>query len=292
MEKRDIYQLVTDKVIEQLEKGVVPWAFPVSVRGAPKSMTTNKDYRGINFFLLLWSSFDSRYWVTFNQAKKLGGHIRKGEKSSLVVYWHWRSEEQLEALRQKTPNPAPCFPIYSIVFNVEQCEGITPPQDDTKIFEHSPIEEAERVIREMPNAPTIDYTHSNQPGYSPVVDTVIIPAARRFEKAERFYSVLFHELAHATGHEKRLNRQDSKKQRSFGSLDYSFEELVAEMTAAFLCAHCGIENQVEQSAAYIKGWLSVFRQDKKILLEAATAAQKATDYILGKRDAEEEAQNF
>lgn len=289
-EKRDIYQLVTDKVIEQLEKGFIPWSFPVSRKGAPKSMTTNKDYRGINFFLLLWSSFDSRYWLTFNQAKKLGGNIRKGEKSSLVVYWHWRSEEQLEMLRAKTPNPAPCYPIYSIVFNAEQCEGISAPPDDTKTFEHSPIEEVERIIQEMPNAPKIEHTHNDQPGYSAVLDTVVIPVARRFEKAESFYCTLFHELAHATGHESRLNRQDSKKQRSFGSPDYSFEELVAEMTAAFLCAHCGIENQVEQSAAYIKGWLSVFRQDKKILLDAATSAQKAADYILGKTNAGAEQQ--
>lgn len=279
-ERRDIYQLVTDRVIEQLEKGVIPWALPFSKKGAPKSMTTMKDYRGINFFLLWWASFDSRYWLTFNQAKKLGGNIRKGEKSSLVVYWHWRSEEQIEKLRETTTSPAPCYPIYSIVFNVEQCEGISAPQDDTQTFEHSPIEEAERIIKEMPNAPKIETTHNDQPRYSHELDRVAVPNARRFKNAEGFYSVLFHEMGHATGHASRLNRLDSKKNRSFGSPDYSFEELVAEMTAAFLCAHCGIENQFEHSAAYIKSWLLVLREDKKILLNAATAAQRAADYIL------------
>ena len=278
--RKDVYQIVTNKVIEQLEKGVVPWALPFSKRGRPKSMTTKKGYRGINFFLLLWEPFDSRYWLTFNQAKKLGGSIRKGEKSSLVVYWHWRSEEQIEMLKAKTQNPAPCYPIYSIVFNLEQCEGIDAPNDDTKTFEHSPIEEAERIIKEMPNAPAIEYKPEGQPCYLFESDTVVIPQAKRFERAEGFYSVLFHELAHATGHESRLNRLNAKNNGVYGSLEYSYEELVAEMTAAFLCAHCGIENRVEQSAAYINGWLRVFQQDKKILLSAATAAQKAADCIL------------
>jgi antirestriction protein ArdC len=110
---------------------------------------------------------------------------------------------------------------------------------------------------------------------------VSIPVARRFETAEDYYSTIFHELGHSTGHESRLNRLASTKHRSFGSEDYSFEELVAEMTAAFLCVHCGIENQVKPSASYIHSWLAVLRQDRKILLDAATAAQKATDHILG-----------
>lgn len=120
MEKINIYEMVTKAVIEQLEKGVIPWALPLSKKGAPKSMTTMKDYRGINFFLLSLASFGSRYWLTFNQAKKLGGSIRKGEKSSFVVYWHWRSEEQMERLREKTASPAPCYPIYSTVFNLDR----------------------------------------------------------------------------------------------------------------------------------------------------------------------------
>jgi len=281
-EKRDIYQIVTNQVIEQLEKGVVPWTLPLSKKGAPKSMTTKKHYRGINPFLLWWEPFDSRYWLTFNQVNKLGGRIRKGEKARFVIYWHWRTHEQIEKLKEKTANPAPCYPIYSTVFNLEQCEGISAPQDDTKTFEHSPIEEAERIIEQMPDAPKIEIRPTGNPCYDPDSDTVRIPSARRFEEAKGYYSVLFHELAHATGHEMRLNRLDSKKNRVFGSPEYSFEELVAEMTATFLCAHCEIENRVEQSAAYINGWLSVFRKDKKILLDAATAAQKAADYILGK----------
>lgn len=283
-ERKDIYQLVTNQVIEQLEQGVIPWKLSISEKGAPKSLTTQKNYLGINLFLLWWAPFDSRYWVTFNQAKKLGGSIRKGEKGRIVIYWHWRTEEQIEKLKEKTAAPAPCFAIYSTVFNLEQCEGINTPEDDTKTFEHSPIEEAARIIEQVPHAPRIEFMPMAQPGYDPDSDTVVIPGARRFEKNESYYAVLFHELAHATGHETRLNRLDSKKNREFGSPEYSFEELVAEMTAAFLCAHCGIENQVEHSAAYINSWLAVFRKDKKILLDAATAAQRAADYILGRAE--------
>jgi antirestriction protein ArdC len=283
-EKKDIYSLVTERIIDQLEKGVIPWTSSISKQGTPKSLITKKAYRGINPFVLWTAPFDSRYWLTFNQAQKLGGHVRKSEKGSPVVYWHWRSPAELAKLAEKTPHPAPCYPFYATVFNLEQCEGIDAPADDTKTFEHSPIEEAERLIAAMPNAPKFEYIHTDKPSYSALTDTLYIPVARRFETSEDYYCTLFHELGHSTGHESRLNRFTSQKNRSFGSPDYSFEELVAEMTAAFLCAHCGIENQVEQSASYIDGWLEAFRKDRKILIEAASAAQRATDYILGTQE--------
>jgi antirestriction protein ArdC len=235
---------------------------------------------------VFWGS--DHYWLTFRQALALGGNVRKGEKGAWVVYWHWRTAEDLEALRAQGKNPAPCYPIYSTVFNWAQCDGLEVPQDDTQTFTHTPREEAERIWREMPNAPKVEFKHDNSAGYAPTQDTIAMPHAQRFTQSEGFYAVLFHELAHATGHASRLNRLDSKKHRSFGSPEYSFEELVAEMTAAFLCAHCGMENRVEQSAAYIDGWLGVLRQDKKILLDAATAAQQAADYILGQSRNEEQ----
>lgn len=283
MNKSDIYQTITDRVIDQLQKGVVPWASPVSADGFPKNLISKKTYRGINIFLLFGAPYDSRYWLSFKQAKDQGGHVRKGEKGSPVVFWHWRTEEELAKLAQKTLNPAPCHPFYYTVFNVKQCEGIAAPSDDVQTFEHSPIEECERVIAEMPHCPEIEYIHIDKPGYSLKGDKLYVPMADRFQKPADYYCTIFHELAHATGHESRLNRQASQKQRSFGSPDYSFEELVAEMTAAFLCAHCGIENQsLDQSAAYIGSWLEVFKHDTEILLDAASAAQKAADYILNR----------
>lgn len=280
MNKKDIYQTITERVIEQLERGVVPWVAPVSA-GLPKSMTTKRDYRGINIFLLWNAPYDSRYWVTYKQAQHLGGNVRKGEKGSPVVFWHWRTEEEMAKLAQKTPNPAPCHPFYYTVFNVTQCEGIEAPADDVATFEHSPIEECERIIAAMPNRPEIKPSYGDGIFYRPSEDAVYIQGIHRFATPERYYASFFHELAHSTGHEKRLNRQASTKHREFGSPDYSFEELVAEMTAAFLCAHCGIANHAfDQSASYIDGWLSVFKKDTKILLEASSAAQKAADYIL------------
>jgi len=292
MTKKDIYQAITDRVIDQLESGVAPWVSPISAAGLPKSLTTKKDYRGINIFLLWNAPYDSRFWVTYNQAKKLGGHVRKGQKGSPVVFWHWRTDEEIARLAQKTPNPAPCHPFYYTVFNVKQCEGIEAPADDIKTFEHSPIEECERIIAAMPNRPEIKPSFTDRICYAPSEDAVYIHGIHRFTTVERYYASLFHELAHATGHESRLNRQASDKHREFGSPDYSFEELVAEMTAAFLCAHCGIANQAfDQSASYINGWLEVFRKDTKILLEASGAAQKAADYILNRSfEAEEQAE--
>lgn len=281
-EKRDIYQMVTDRIIEQLEAGVIPWNSPISQRGTPRNLVSEKDYRGINPFVLWTAPYDSRYWVTYRQAQGLGGNVKRGERGYPVVYWHWRSEEEMAKLAQKMSKPAPCYPFYSTVFNLEQCEGLQKPEDDTRIFEHEPRAEAERVIREMPNRPRLVNSHTERPFYQSSTDTVSVPVARRFETADYYYSTMFHELGHSTGHESRLNRLASAKNRSFGSEDYSFEELVAEMTAAFLCVHCGIENQVKPAASYIYSWLAVLRQDKKILLDAATAAQKATDYILGR----------
>lgn len=285
MQKKDIYQIVTGRIIAQLENGVIPWASPISRLGLPKSVATKKAYRGINIFLLWEAPYDSRYWVTYNQAEKLGGHVQKGERGSTVIYWHWRTEEEIAKLALKTPSPAPCYPFMFRVFNLEQCEGLAAPSDDTKTFEHSPLEECERIVASMPHAPAIEFTHGDKASYSLSTDKVYIPVPRRFERPADYYITLFHELGHATGHEIRLNRIASAKHREFGSPEYSFEELVAEMTAAFLCGHCGIENHViGDAASYINGWLPVLYCDKRILFDAATAAQRAADYILGLQD--------
>ena len=280
--KGDIYSIVTERIVEQLKNGVVPWHLPITQRGSAKNLISGKDYRGINPFILNSSPYESRYWVTFRQARNLGGTVRKGERGYPVVYWHWRSEEELKKLSTKTPAPARCFPLYYTVFNLNQCDGIKTPPDDTERFNHSPIEEAERVVREMPRPPSFTTTNKEAAYYIPSRDTICLPPLARFETAESYYSTLFHELGHSTGHESRLNRIASSKNRSFGSEEYSFEELVAEMTAAFLCTHCLIENQVSQSASYIDFWLAIFKKDRRILLDSATSAQRACDFILGK----------
>ena len=168
---------------------------------------------------------------------------------------------------------------YYSVFNLEQTEGLDIPKPQTRDF--PPIKKAEQVIHEMPSAPVIEH---NQPQayYQPSDDVVNMPKSNLFESDEEYYSTLFHELSHSTGHESRLNRDEISKISPFGSHDYSKEELVAEMGSAFLCGCCGIEpSTIENQAAYIQNWLTKLQRNKKWLIYAAAKAQKAADFILG-----------
>ncbi len=170
---------------------------------------------------------------------------------------------------------------YYNVFNLEQCEGIPTEKvpDNPRDFE--PIGEAEAVVQGMPQSPPIQHGATGA-WYMPATDTVSMPDAGHFSPPESYYSTLFHELSHASGHQSRLNRQTSTKPHRFGSRDYSQEELVAEMGAAFLCGHCGIEQAtVENSAAYIQGWLKKLKGDHRLVVIAAAQAQKAADFIMG-----------
>jgi len=281
----DLYQRVTDQVIDMLDKGVVPWRSPILGRtGArhPKNLHTGKPYRGVNVFLLAFTAwakgYESAYWLTYKQAKDRGGHARKDEKSSMVVFW-----KQLEVKDKKTDEPkmVPLLRYYN-VFNVTQCEGI--PIPDPANFTptpFNPIEAAEAIVKGYKDPPTIEHGGS-QAFYVPATDTIRIPEPTRFNKNEEYYGTLYHELSHSSGHSKRLNRKLDSELRPFGSPDYSREEMIAEMSAAFLCAHAGIYPAViDNTVSYISGWLGRLKQDKKLILQAASQAQRAADWILG-----------
>lgn len=283
----DIYQNVTDQIIAMLEKGVIPWSSPILGRhktGLPKNLESGKDYRGINSFLLAFTAwangYESSYWLTFNQAKQKKGSIRKGEQSSLVIFW-----KQYEVTDEETgePKKVPVLRYYR-VFNVAQCDGIAAP--DAAAFtpiDFSPIDAAEAIVSGYANAPAIEHGGSRA-FYRPATDTVRLPEPTRFANCEEYYGTLFHELAHSTGHSKRLDRGLDSDPQPFGSPDYGKEELIAEMAAAFLSTHAGIEPViVENQASYIGGWLKQLRQDKKLVIAAAGAAQKASDWIRGER---------
>lgn len=289
--KVDIYQKVTDLIIEQLESGVVPWQKMWSGDGkvrVPMNLTTGKPYRGINPFLLLCKNYSSPYWITFKQAKKLGGRVRKGEKATMVVFWKFIQKTDEET---GDADQIPMLRYYN-VFNVEQCElpeGAVPESTD-ETFEHDAIETCEEVVENMPNRPDIKHG-DDQAFYRPTDDTVHMPNSDRFKTRESYYSTLFHELSHSTGHKDRLNRKEvANGAKQFGSEEYGREELVAEMSSAFLCATVGIVDQtIDNSAAYIGGWLKVIKKDKRLVVSAAGAAQKSADYILdtfGDSDAE------
>jgi antirestriction protein ArdC len=280
----NVYQIVTEQIISQLEKGVVPWRKPWRAE-LPCNLISGKPYRGINVFLLGMQARSSKYWMTFKQANSLGGHVRAGEKASVVTFWNV-GKEKLDAKTGKLSKP---FLLrYYSVFNATQIDGI----DQLKLGNASVpvpnIEACEQIVAGMPNAPKREV--SNAAWYKPSSDTVGMPSKAVFNSSEEYYSTLFHELAHSTGHESRVGREGIQNLNSFGSESYSKEELVAELGASMLCAVTGIAPAtLQNSAAYLNTWITRLKADSKLILSAASQAQKAADYIRDTRT-ESEAQ--
>ncbi len=277
----DIYEMVTNLIIERLEKGVIPWQMPWKAEtGLPQNMVYKKVYRGFNFWLLLTvvDQFGSPFFLTFKQVKELGGHVLKGEKGFPVVFWKILEKEEKDGGIDQIP-----FLRYYTVFNLKQTEGIDESKiPSTEAYDHNfdPIGQAEQLIEYWSDCPEIKLDQSHA-FYSPTGDYIGMPNPRTFFQDEQFYSVLYHESVHATGHINRTGRHEKLPDHKFGSQDYSQEELVAELGAAYLCHITGIQNAtIDNSAAYIKSWIGKFKEDKKMLLTASSQAQKAVDYIL------------
>lgn len=285
----NIYQTVTDRILKQLEAGQIPWR-KTWIAGLPKSLTSGKEYRGINILVLGTADYTSRYWVTYREALRLGGHVRKGEKATQVIYWKWRTEQDLQKVAEKThnENPAPCIPFVSAVFNLDQVEGVARPDDDVPNRTNSRLEIADQLLTVMPDRPEIVHALTNEPAYVPVADRITLPHLSQFDSAEEYYGTMFHELTHSTGHPRRLNRFRTTEGDRFER--YSFEELVAEFGAAFLCAFAGIHHPPTEAmqAGYIAGWAKAFQDDRCMIVRAASAAQRAADFIRGKAIAEPE----
>ena len=281
-----VYGIVTERIVALLEQGTIPWQKPWASNGEdclPRNLLSKKPYRGVNVFLLHAMSYESPYWVTFKQAQELGGNVRKGEKACPVVFWKWL-DAQDDPSREKKRIP---LLRYYHLFNVSQCEGIETPTPEKLGRAHDPIMSAEQIVAGMPKAPEINHGR-NRAAYSPALDCVFMPSPEAFQRGEHYYGVLFHELTHATGHEARLNRKgvagSDGEWSALGSTPYAKEELVAEMGAAFLSGHAGIaERTIENSAAYIAGWLERLRGDNRLVVQAAAQAQRAADYILGRQ---------
>src|SRR3984893_8456319 len=276
----NVYEIITKAVLDQLESGVIPWKKPWRTE-PPCNLITGKLYRGINPFLLAPQGYGSRYWLTFNQANKLGGHVRKGEKSSLVTFWNIGQERTTTSADCVQRKSQPILLRYYNVFNVEQTDGIA---DKLGLGKSGPrvasIEACEAIVKQMPNAPRLE--QSDRAWYRPSSDTVGIPSKNLFATSEEYYSTLFHELAHSTGHSSRVGREGIEQLNTFGSESYSKEELVAEMGAAMLCGVTGITPAtIQNSAAYLKTWIERLKSDSRLLVSAASAAQKAANYIRG-----------
>jgi len=276
------YQTITAQIVEALKRGVVPWRKPWRGRDQlPCNAVSKRPYHGVNLLLLSLAPFRDHRWMTLRQANELGGRIRRGERSSIAVFWkHLDVTDEQDAQDGRRR----CIPLlrYYHVFNAEQCEGLNLPvlMDDWNEELTARIEKAEEVVMSMPNPPKI-VEGGNVACYQPPEDLVRIPKIRDFESAEAYYATLFHELGHSTGHLNRLNRPGVTGSIHFGSCDYSREELVAELTSAFCCAEVGIDNSIlDNAASYIHGWLEALHGDPKAVVAAAGQAQRATDYIL------------
>jgi antirestriction protein ArdC len=236
--------------------------------------------------MLLAAGYSSPFFLTFKQAKELGGTVRKGEKGWPVVYWIWFKKENKETGKKEQ---VPVLKYYT-VFNVEQCEGIeVPTLTEKPINTVESLEQCDALVANMPKAPRIEHKEA-QAYYSPTKDMVNMPRKDSFRDAPSYYHTLFHELTHATGHESRLGRlKGTALLARFGSEPYAKEELVAEMGASYLSGIAGIQaTQEDQTVAYIQGWLEALKKDPKLLIHAAAQAQKAADFILGVTHEEQE----
>ena len=283
------YQEVTERIVSLLKGGVVPWHKPWSVPGGePQNLISRRPYRGINPFLLNLAPYASPFWLTFRQARKLGVRVRRSEKATRIWFWKLLDppEEpgtQAEEFSSSGRRRIPILRRYSL-FNVEQCEGLGDlvpqlPADERTPFER--LKAAEAIITGMPSRPSIEHGGRGA-SYSPLTDCVRMPGRHRFKSGFAYYSTLYHELTHSTGHASRLDRKGVRATR-FGSAIYGREELVAEMGAAFLSAEAGIEHAtIEASASYLAGWIEKLNGDPRLAIQAAGAAQKAADFILGR----------
>ena len=279
--KANVYEMVTERIIAELEKGIIPWEKPwTGVRNGAFNRITKRPYSLINQMLLLHRG----EYATYKQWSDLGGHVRKGEKSEIVVFW--KILEQVETNEETGEKEIKKIPLlrYYNVFHISQVDGVEPLAPEQLNNEVEPITEADKIITDYINREHLNFIEckSNQAYYSPAADTVKVPLKEQYTFINEYYSTTYHELIHSTGHKNRLNRLQTGAIAAFGSEEYSKEELVAEIGSATIMNMLGIETTktFRNSAAYIQNWLQVLRNDNKFIVSASSKAEKAVNYIL------------
>lgn len=297
--KFDAYQMVTDRICEMLEQGYIPWDKPWAMANSCAwSGQDGHSYSLLNQFMLAdpkrkykdWDELVSDIageWVTFKQALNRGGCVKKGEHGRTVVFF-----KQMQSVKEDDEGNevVKTFPIlkWSTVFKISQCDGIEQKfhTDAGTLYDFNPDADADEIANDYISREGITFKtkHCDKACYSPTTDTVLLPLAEQFQNNAEYYSTMFHELTHSTGHPKRLNR--IVKPAAFGSDDYSAEELVAEIGSASIMATLGIENDrtFRNSAAYVQNWLKALKNDKKMIVIAASKAEKAIKMILNVRE--------
>lgn len=278
----NVYELVTNRIIEQLENNIIPWEKPWSgtIDGA-FNRVSKKPYSILNQMLL---KYDGEY-ASFKQWKDLGGHIRKGEKSEMVVFWKMYPIKEKQDDGTEIIKTIPLLK-YINVFHISQVDGVEPLKQKVT-HDIEPIDKAEKILNDYWNREniTIEHVKGDKAFYSPMFDKIQLPLFEQFKQSEEYYSTAFHESVHSTMKTSRCNRQEDRKGKvvSFGSEEYSKEELVAEVGSAQLMNIVGIETtkSFRNSTAYIQSWLKVLRNDNKFIVSASSKAEKAVNYILG-----------
>ena len=271
----DIYKIITDRIIEQMESGNIPWEKPWVSAGQCISHSTGKPYSLLNQMMLKRPG----EYITYKQCIEEGGYVKKGEKSSIIVFWKWLTVVDGETQEEKE---LPMLRYYN-VFHIDQCEGIKAKYQQPLPNNAHPDSTADKIISDYISRSGVIVRHKqgDRAYYTPSNDTVTLPMTEQFKSTAEYYGTAFHEFTHSTGHPTRLNRLD--KTAFFGTEQYGKEELIAEIGSAALLNHCGIETDrsIRNNAAYIQNWLKVLRNDKHMIVSAAGKAEKAVEMLLG-----------
>jgi antirestriction protein ArdC len=287
----DVYSIITNRIIEQLEKQVIPWRKPWTEGGHPQNLFTKRPYIGMNTWLLGSLGYAQNYFLTWKQLKAVGASVKKGEKGTMVVFWKRIAQE--EGKTSTDPKKVKSILRYYYVFNIAQIddlpEVITIPAFPDTV---SHITACDEIIERMPQCPTIKHG-KQQAYYDPLKDHINMPKQGSFDTLTSYYATLFHELIHSTGHQTRLNRKEIVEPNKFASDPYSLEELTAEIGACYLNSITGIaQTEFDNSVAYIKGWIDKLKNDRRFIVYASGQAQKATDYILNVQSYQKSEENL
>ena len=290
----NVYQLVTDKICDQLAKGVIPWQMPwiTAEEGGALNYVSRKYYSPLNQMFLRPGEY-----LTFNQIKERNGSIKKGAKADIVVFFKKYEKEETDNEQEgegEESKKAAFVLRYYHVFHISDTEGIESKQQKAQLADNvQPIDKAEEIINGYITRPDAPKFHngefSNNAFYRPSTDEVVVPMMAQYKDIEEYYSTAFHELTHSTAKESRCNRKGEQKTLArFGSKEYSREELVAEIGAAMLCNTAGLngEKAFKNSVAYIKGWLEHLQNDNRAIVWAAARAEAAAKYILNEQNEE------
>ena len=276
------HELITNKIIESLEQNIIPWKKPWRSISA-QNLITKKEYRGINHFLLGMVPTQYPMFATFNQIKASGGSVLKGSKSVPVFFYNFGKKGETDKKTGKTNEKSFAIMKQYAVFTMEQTEGLDLSLFIDPVLDFKPVLSAESLVNAYTQSQLLKINHAQNAAYSPSQDYLIMPSKNSFYSVDGYYSTVFHEIIHSTGHSKRLNREGfDGSYHKFGSKGYAFEELVAEFGASMLASYCGVDTSLEegQNAAYIKGWLKKLNDDKTLAYKAASKAQLAVDFVL------------